>query len=154
MSVQEKRSAYAPPGETPVRYDGIYRIAASWRREGAQNLLMCRYLFVRCDNEPAPWSSESDSPLTFPTREPFWGIPDLLFLFSPVLSHVRQIIVHCAIYHALDSCTGVSIKCLIGWVDWHMFPCRCRFLVGLWQLLFFLLPSLFSASCLLSLMHH
>lgn len=58
-SFKEKRSAYAPPGETPVRYDGIYRIAASWRKAGTQNLLMCRYLFVRCDNEPAPWSSEA-----------------------------------------------------------------------------------------------
>lgn len=58
-SCKEKRSAFAPPGETPVRYDGIYRIAASWRKAGTQNLLMCRYLFVRCDNEPAPWSSET-----------------------------------------------------------------------------------------------
>ncbi len=58
-AAQEKRSAYAPPTETPVRYDGIYRIAACWRKPGAQGQLMCRYLFVRCDNEPAPWSSDS-----------------------------------------------------------------------------------------------
>lgn len=56
--VQEKRSAYAPPEEQPVRYDGIYRIVKCWRKPGAQNFLMCRYLFVRADNSPAPWSSE------------------------------------------------------------------------------------------------
>ena len=44
--------------DTPVRYDGIYRIVRCWRKPGAQGFLMCRYLFVRCDNEPAPWSSE------------------------------------------------------------------------------------------------
>lgn len=58
MRPQEKRSAYAPSTETPVRYDGIYRIAKCWRKPGAQGFLICRYLFVRCDNEPAPWSSE------------------------------------------------------------------------------------------------
>ena len=57
-ALQEKRSAYAPTVETPVRYDGLYRIVRCWRRPGAQGFLMCRYLFVRCDNEPAPWSSE------------------------------------------------------------------------------------------------
>eukprot|EP00899_Mesostigma_viride_P009318 jgi/Mesvir1/18388/Mv14270-RA.3 len=55
-SHKEKRSAYAP--EQGVRYDGIYRIEKCWRKPGAQGKLMCRYLFVRCDNEPAPWSSE------------------------------------------------------------------------------------------------
>jgi hypothetical protein len=34
--VQEKRSAYAPTLETPVRYDGIYRIVRCWRTKGAQ----------------------------------------------------------------------------------------------------------------------
>jgi E3 ubiquitin-protein ligase UHRF1 len=57
-SFKEKRSSYAPTDETPVRYDGIYRIARCWRTKGKQGFLMCRYLFVRCDNEPAPWSSE------------------------------------------------------------------------------------------------
>lgn len=56
-SYKEKRSAYAPPEETPVRYDGVYRILRAWRKPGAQQKLMCRYLFVRCDNDPAPWSS-------------------------------------------------------------------------------------------------
>ena len=41
-----------------MRYDGIYRIVKCWRKPGAQNFLMCRYLFVRADNSPAPWSSE------------------------------------------------------------------------------------------------
>ena len=57
-SHKEKRSAYAPSTDQPVRYDGIYRIVKCWRKKGAQGLLMCRYLFVRCDNEPAPWSSD------------------------------------------------------------------------------------------------
>ncbi len=57
-SHKEKRSAYAPTTEEPVRYDGIYRIVKCWRKKGAQGLLMCRYLFIRCDNEPAPWSSD------------------------------------------------------------------------------------------------
>ena len=57
-SHKEKRSAYAPTTEEPVRYDGIYRIVKCWRKKGAQGLLMCRYLFTRCDNEPAPWSSD------------------------------------------------------------------------------------------------
>ncbi|KAL4443565.1 hypothetical protein ABPG75_011302 [Micractinium tetrahymenae] len=57
-SFKEKRSSYAPTEETPVRYDGIYRIVKCWRTKGKQGFLMCRYLFVRCDNEPAPWSSE------------------------------------------------------------------------------------------------
>ncbi len=55
---QEKRSAYAPSEEQPVRYDGIYRIVRAYRKPGAQKQLVCRYLFIRCDNEPAPWSSE------------------------------------------------------------------------------------------------
>ena len=41
-----------------MRYDGIYRIARAYRKPGAQKQLVCRYLFIRCDNEPAPWSSE------------------------------------------------------------------------------------------------
>ena len=61
---QEKRSAYAPSEETPVRYDGIYRIARAYRKPGAQKQLVCRYLFVRCDNEPAPWSSEGEPPIS------------------------------------------------------------------------------------------
>lgn len=57
-SHKEKRSSYAPGSDTPVRYDGIYRIAKCWRKKGNQGFLMCRYLFVRCDNAPAPWSSD------------------------------------------------------------------------------------------------
>lgn len=41
-----------------MRYDGIYRIARAYRKPGAQGQLVCRYVFIRCDNEPAPWSSE------------------------------------------------------------------------------------------------
>eukprot|EP00887_Chlorella_sp_A99_P001931 scaffold18.g1931.t1 len=64
-SFKEKRSSYAPSQETPVRYDGVYRIHKCWRTKGTQGFLVCRYLFVRCDNEPAPWSSEEtgDRPL-------------------------------------------------------------------------------------------
>ncbi len=61
MLLQEKRSAYAPTEEEPVRYDGIYRIARCWRKAGMQKFLVCRYLFVRCDNAPAPWSTEGNA---------------------------------------------------------------------------------------------
>ena len=54
---QEKRSSYAP-AETVVRYDGIYRIEKCWRSKGKQEQLMCRYLIVRCDNDPAPWTAD------------------------------------------------------------------------------------------------
>ncbi|CAK9144410.1 unnamed protein product [Ilex paraguariensis] len=53
-SHKEKRSSYAP--ETGVRYDGIYRIEKCWRKVGIQGFKVCRYLFVRCDNDPAPWT--------------------------------------------------------------------------------------------------
>ncbi|MFS7936594.1 putative PUA-like superfamily, SRA-YDG superfamily protein [Helianthus anomalus] len=53
-SHKEKRSAYAP--EQGVRYDGIYRIEKCWRKPGIQGFKVCRYLFVRCDNDPAPWT--------------------------------------------------------------------------------------------------
>lgn len=70
-SAKDKHSQYAPVAKEnqgyDVRYDGIYRIAKCWRAPGQQGFLMCRYLFVRCDNEPAPWSSEEcgdkDGPL-------------------------------------------------------------------------------------------
>ena len=63
-SYKEKRSAYAPTTDQPVRYDGIYRIVKCWRKKGAQGLLMCRYLFIRCDSEPAPWSSDGTKSYT------------------------------------------------------------------------------------------
>lgn len=65
-SHKERDSSYAP--QEGVRYDGIYKIAKCWRKEGRQGLLMCRYLFYRCDNEPAPWSSsdEGDKPRDLP----------------------------------------------------------------------------------------
>ncbi|XP_051122510.1 E3 ubiquitin-protein ligase ORTHRUS 2-like [Andrographis paniculata] len=55
-SHKEKRSSYAP--EEGVRYDGIYRIEKCWRKTGAERFKLCRYLFVRCDNVPAPWTSD------------------------------------------------------------------------------------------------
>ncbi|KAI5061530.1 hypothetical protein GOP47_0024035 [Adiantum capillus-veneris] len=65
-SHKEKRSSYAP--ETGVRYDGIYRIEKCWRKNGIQGFKVCRYLFVRCDNEPAPWTSDQigDRPRPLP----------------------------------------------------------------------------------------
>ncbi|KAK4263259.1 hypothetical protein QN277_028696 [Acacia crassicarpa] len=55
-SHKEKRSSYAP--EKGLRYDGVYRIEKCWRKQGMQGFKVCRYLFVRCDNEPAPWTSD------------------------------------------------------------------------------------------------
>ncbi len=43
-----------------VRYDGVYRILRCWRKPGMQEHLVCRYLFVRCDNGPAPWSADGE----------------------------------------------------------------------------------------------
>lgn len=65
-SHKEKRSSYAP--ETGVRYDGVYRIEKCWRKIGIQGFKVCRYLFVRCDNEPAPWTSDEhgDRPRALP----------------------------------------------------------------------------------------
>ncbi|XP_022929922.1 E3 ubiquitin-protein ligase ORTHRUS 2-like isoform X1 [Cucurbita moschata] len=65
-SHKEKRSSYAP--EKGLRYDGIYRIEKCWRKVGIQGFKVCRYLFVRCDNEPAPWTSDEhgDRPRPLP----------------------------------------------------------------------------------------
>ncbi|GBG84211.1 hypothetical protein CBR_g38183 [Chara braunii] len=65
-SHKEKRSAYAPI--RGVRYDGIYRVEKCWRKKAEQGTLICRYLFVRCDNEPAPWLSDDhgDRPRPLP----------------------------------------------------------------------------------------
>ncbi|CAN6344761.1 unnamed protein product [Urochloa humidicola] len=66
-SHKEKRSSYAP--ESGLRYDGIYRIEKCWRKIGIQGKFkVCRYLFVRCDNEPAPWTSDDhgDRPRPLP----------------------------------------------------------------------------------------
>ncbi|KAM5573716.1 E3 ubiquitin-protein ligase ORTHRUS 2 [Rosa sericea] len=70
-SHKEKRSAYAP--EKGLRYDGVYRIEKCWRKVGVQGFKVCRYLFVRCDNEPAPWTSDEhgDRPRPLP------AIPEL-----------------------------------------------------------------------------
>ncbi|KAJ0233403.1 hypothetical protein HA466_0283640 [Hirschfeldia incana] len=67
-SHKEKRSAYAP-AEKSVRYDGVYRIEKCWRKVGIQGKRVCRYLFVRCDNEPAPWTSDEhgDRPRPLPS---------------------------------------------------------------------------------------
>ncbi|KAK0587094.1 hypothetical protein LWI29_017235 [Acer saccharum] len=66
-SHKEKRSSYAP--EKGVRYDGVYRIEKCWRKPGIQGFKVCRYLFVRCDNEPAPWTSDEygDRPRPLPS---------------------------------------------------------------------------------------
>ncbi|XP_045822617.1 E3 ubiquitin-protein ligase ORTHRUS 2-like [Trifolium pratense] len=68
-SHKEKRSSYAP--EEGVRYDGVYRIEKCWRKIGIQGHKVCRYLFVRCDNEAAPWASDfsGDRPRPLPIIE-------------------------------------------------------------------------------------
>ncbi|KAH0992045.1 hypothetical protein GBA52_003528 [Prunus armeniaca] len=71
-SKKEKRSSYAPPAG--LRYDGVYRIEKCWTKHGKQGFKVCRYLFVRCDNEPAPWTSDihGDRPRPLPV------IPELV----------------------------------------------------------------------------
>ena len=60
-SHKEKRSYFAPTTEVAVRYDGLYRIAKCWRKPGIQGPLVCRYLFVRCDNAATPWNDEDEN---------------------------------------------------------------------------------------------
>uniref|UniRef100_A0A5B6YJ20 RING-type E3 ubiquitin transferase n=1 Tax=Davidia involucrata TaxID=16924 RepID=A0A5B6YJ20_DAVIN len=76
-SHKEKRSSYAP--ETGVRYDGIYRIEKCWRKVGIQGFKVCRYLFVRCDNDPAPWTSDErgDCPRPFPVIKELKNATDI-----------------------------------------------------------------------------
>ncbi|KAJ0047793.1 hypothetical protein Pint_16981 [Pistacia integerrima] len=76
-SHKEKRSAYAP--EKGVRYDGVYRIEKCWRKVGIQGFKVCRYLFVRCDNEPAPWTSDEygDRPRPLPVIQEFKKATDI-----------------------------------------------------------------------------
>ncbi|KAH6821234.1 Zinc finger RING family protein [Perilla frutescens var. hirtella] len=65
-SEKDNRSPYAP--EEGYRYDGVYRVEKCWRKAGMQRFLVCRYLLVRCDNEPAPWTSDEhgDRPRKMP----------------------------------------------------------------------------------------
>ncbi|KAL5811920.1 hypothetical protein ACOSQ3_026870 [Xanthoceras sorbifolium] len=51
-----ERSLYAPKGGLP--YDGIYWIEKCWRKIRIQDFKVCRYLFVRCDNDDASWTSD------------------------------------------------------------------------------------------------
>ncbi|WVZ95650.1 hypothetical protein U9M48_041384 [Paspalum notatum var. saurae] len=77
-SHKEKRSSYAP--ESGVRYDGVYRIEKCWRKIGIQGTFkVCRYLFVRCDNEPAPWTSDDhgDRPRPLPKIKELQGASDI-----------------------------------------------------------------------------
>nr|GEV53791.1 E3 ubiquitin-protein ligase ORTHRUS 2-like [Tanacetum cinerariifolium] len=76
-SHKEKRSAYAP--EQGVRYDGIYRIEKCWRKPGIQGYKVCRYLFVRCDNDPAPWTSDEngDRPRPLPSIDELKSATDI-----------------------------------------------------------------------------
>ncbi|CAN4124126.1 unnamed protein product [Withania somnifera] len=76
-SHKEKRSSYAP--DRGVRYDGVYRIEKCWRKAGKQGFKVCRYLFVRCDNEPAPWTSDDhgDRPRALPNLKELNGATDL-----------------------------------------------------------------------------
>ncbi|XP_074563030.1 E3 ubiquitin-protein ligase ORTHRUS 2-like [Curcuma longa] len=77
-SHKEKRSSYAP--EIGVRYDGIYRIEKCWRKVGIQGFKVCRYLFVRCDNEPAPWTSDDhgDRPRPLPAIKELKNATDVI----------------------------------------------------------------------------
>ncbi|EOY22658.1 PREDICTED: E3 ubiquitin-protein ligase ORTHRUS 2 isoform X1 [Theobroma cacao] len=68
-SFKDKHSSYAP--EKGLRYDGIYRVEKCWLNVGVQGFKVCRYLFVRCDNDPAPWTSDvhGDCPRPLPVIE-------------------------------------------------------------------------------------
>ncbi|KAK6930736.1 SRA-YDG [Dillenia turbinata] len=76
-SHKEKRSSYAPV--SGVRYDGIYRVEKCWRKVGEDGFKLCRYLFVRCDNDPAPWTSDEhgDRPRPLPIIKELKGATDI-----------------------------------------------------------------------------
>ncbi|KAF5761927.1 putative transcription factor C2H2 family [Helianthus annuus] len=61
------RSAYEPENGF-IRFDGAYRIEKCWRKSGIQGRDVWRYLFVRCDNYPAAWTSDKygDRPRPLP----------------------------------------------------------------------------------------
>ncbi|PPD92957.1 hypothetical protein GOBAR_DD10093 [Gossypium barbadense] len=63
---KDKHSSYAPV--KGLRYDGIYRVEKCWRNVGVQGFKVCRYLMLRCDNAPAPWTSDvhGDCPRPLP----------------------------------------------------------------------------------------
>ena len=72
-------NSYAPSkeasdslGDLTTRYDGIYRVERCWRKPGQDGFLICRYLMVRCDNEPAPWIDDDhgDRPRPTPKLNP------------------------------------------------------------------------------------
>ncbi|OAE18719.1 hypothetical protein AXG93_4846s1100 [Marchantia polymorpha subsp. ruderalis] len=77
-SYKFKSSPFAPdPKSLCYRYDGIYRVEKCWRiekksvrksltkstqhKECYSGLKVCRFLFLRCDNEPAPWKKSKDN---------------------------------------------------------------------------------------------
>lgn len=97
-SYKEKRSAYAPSEDTPVRYDGLYRIVRCWRKKGQQGHLMCRYLFVRCDNEPAPWSIEGQ-------------------YFGVYLGHLKHCIVYTLQHSAFYTITTIQKPAMCLWIS-------------------------------------
>ncbi|PIA42015.1 hypothetical protein AQUCO_02100093v1 [Aquilegia coerulea] len=74
-----KKGSVNPP-DKGVRYDGIYRIEKCWRKIGEQaKYKVCRYLFVRCDNEPAPWKNDvhGDRPRSLPVIEELEAATDV-----------------------------------------------------------------------------
>ncbi|MCL7049021.1 hypothetical protein MKW94_012007 [Papaver nudicaule] len=75
-SHKEKCSSYAPLNGLRC---GVYRIEKCWRKFGIQGHIVCRYLFVRCDNEPAPWSSDEhgDRPRPLPVIKELKGAIDV-----------------------------------------------------------------------------
>ncbi|CAJ2636516.1 unnamed protein product [Trifolium pratense] len=96
-SHKEKCSSYAP--EEGVRYDGVYRIEKCWRKVGIQGHKVCRYLFVRCDNEPAPWTIDLSGarPRLLPTIKEFKGAVDITERkgdpsFHHLLSKIHQLV--------------------------------------------------------------
>ncbi|KAI3915840.1 hypothetical protein MKX01_013296 [Papaver californicum] len=75
-SHKEKRSSYAPLNGLRC---GVYRTEKCWRKIGNQGHKVCRYLFVRCDNEPAPWSSDAhgDRPRPLPVIKELKGATNI-----------------------------------------------------------------------------
>ncbi|KAI7751623.1 hypothetical protein M8C21_014767 [Ambrosia artemisiifolia] len=62
------------------RCDGLYKIMKCWMKSGIQGSAAWRYLFVRCDNEPANWtrSKYGDSPRPLPTIDELKDVVDVI----------------------------------------------------------------------------
>ena len=109
-----------------MRYDGCYRIVRAYRKPGTQGQLVCRYLFVRADNEPAPWSSEGGPP------RPIWGVCVIamhadIFRWGPQAGAPKPVMCVCSTA-SLNRSAGYAKKMLLLFFAFETicFKCSCQ----------------------------